>query len=126
MYENEPNSPIFMNQLMLNDLVRDLVLLAEKAELLIFLKQALKLLFIADEKMSWLCFCYDIFALMQSLGYEHIFDEWRLFIDPSKTSLKAGLLHNGNTKPSVPVAYAVNMKESYKSMKTLLEAIDYS
>ena len=63
---------------------------------------------------------------MPSLGCELISDEWRLFIDSNKTSLKAVLLHNGDTKPSVPVAYAVNMKESYESMKTLLEAIDYS
>ena len=54
---------------------------------------------------------------MQSLGYQHISDEWRLYIDASKSSLKAVLLHNGNTKPSVPLAYAVNMKESYESMK---------
>ena len=32
--ENEPNSPVFINQNMLNDLVRDLVLLKKKAELL--------------------------------------------------------------------------------------------
>ena len=63
---------------------------------------------------------------MQSLGYQHISVEWRLFIDASKSSLKAVLLHNGNTKPSVPLAYAVNMKESYESMKILLEAIKYS
>ena len=48
---------------------------------------------------------------MQSLGYEDISDKWRLFIDSSKTSLKTVLLHNGNTKPFVPVTYAVNMKE---------------
>ena len=63
---------------------------------------------------------------MQSLGYQHVSSEWRLFIDASKTSLKAVLLHNGNTKPSVGLAYAVNMKESYESIKTLLEAIEYS
>ena len=49
-----------------------------------------------------------------------------MFIDSSETSLKAGLLHNDNAKPSVPVAYAVNVKESYESIKILLEAIDYS
>ena len=34
MEENEPNSPILINQLMLYDLVRDLVLSKEKVELL--------------------------------------------------------------------------------------------
>ena len=55
---------------------------------------------------------------MQSLGYLYVSDEWRLFIDASKTSLESVSLHNGNTKPSVPLAHAVNMKESYESMKT--------
>ena len=63
---------------------------------------------------------------MESLGYQHVSDQWRLFIDASKTSLKAVFLYNGNTKPSLPLAYAVNMKESYESMKILLEAIEYS
>ena len=63
---------------------------------------------------------------MESLGYQHVSDQWRLFIDASKTSLKAVLLYNRNTKPSLPLAYAVNMKESYESMKILLEAIEYS
>ena len=49
-------------------------------------------------------------------------NEWRPFIDPSIINLKAVLLHNGNTKPSMPVAYAVNMKKSYEPIKTLLEA----
>ena len=63
---------------------------------------------------------------MQSLGYQHTSDEWRLFIDCIKTNLEAVLHHNGNTNPSVPVACAVNMKENYESMKTFLEAIEYS
>ena len=63
---------------------------------------------------------------MESLGYQHVSDQWRLFIDASKTSLEAVLLYNGNTKPSLPLAHAVNMKESYESMKILLEAIEYS
>jgi len=47
------------------------------------------------------CFCADI----------HVPEEWRLFIDSSKASLKAVLLYNGNKKPSVPVAHAVGLKE---------------
>ena len=142
MYENEPNSPIFINQLMLNDLVRDLVLLAEKVEFLgsqlkqwnllepgtniTFYRRRQDELALFFTNKNTLCFCYDIFSLMQSLGYKHISGEWRLFIDSSETSLKAGLLHNDDTKPSVSVAYAVNVKESYESIKILLEAIDYS
>ena len=35
------------------------------------------------------------------------------------------LLHNGNKFPSVPLAHAANMKESYESMKLLLGKIKY-
>ena len=61
---------------------------------------------------------------MQSLGYQHISDEWRLCIDCSKTILKAVSFYNCNTKLSVPVAYAIIMKESYKSIKALSEAFE--
>ena len=50
-------------------------------------------------------------------------DQWRLFIDLSKVSLKVVLLHNGNRFPSVPLAHAANMKESYESMKVLLDEL---
>jgi len=48
-----------------------------------------------------------------------------LFIDYSKVRLKVILLHNGNKFPSVPLAQAANMKESYESMKLLLGKIKY-
>ena len=48
------------------------------------------------------------------------------FPGTSKRSLKAVLLHNGNTKPSVPVAHSVHLKESYGSIEILLNAIKYS
>ncbi|GBM12053.1 hypothetical protein AVEN_245459-1 [Araneus ventricosus] len=44
----------------------------------------------------------------------------------SKLSLKAVLLNNGNELPSIPVAYVVYMKETYHSLKQLLEMINYS
>ncbi|CAG9789605.1 unnamed protein product [Diatraea saccharalis] len=37
-------------------------------------------------------------------------DQWRLFIDSSKISLKAVLLHNGNEFPSVPLAHGVHLE----------------
>jgi hypothetical protein len=40
---------------------------------------------------------------MEALGHQHNTSEWRLFIDPSKVSLKAVLLHNGNKYLSVPI-----------------------
>ena len=57
-----------------------------------------------------LVYCNNICAVMDVLDHEHKTTEWRLFIDSSKTSLKAVLLHNGNKFPSVPIAYATNMK----------------
>jgi hypothetical protein len=49
---------------------------------------------------------------MEVLGYEFNPDQWRLFNDSSKVSLKVVLLHNGNGFPSVALAHAANMKES--------------
>jgi hypothetical protein len=62
---------------------------------------------------------------MEVLGHQHNTPEWSLFIDTSEVSLKAVLLYNGNKYPSVPLAYAVNLKESYEYMKLLLEKIHY-
>ncbi|UYV63997.1 hypothetical protein LAZ67_2006283 [Cordylochernes scorpioides] len=39
--------------------------------------------------------------------------------------MKAVLLHNGNKFPSVPIANASNMKETYENMKLLLKKIEY-
>jgi len=68
-------------------------------------------------------FCNDVCSFMDVLGHECNPDQWRLFIDSSKVRLKVVLLHNGNKFPSVPLAHAANMKESYESMKLLLEKI---
>ena len=62
---------------------------------------------------------------MEVLGPKYNADQWRLFIDSSKMSLKVVLLHNGNKFPSVPVAHIISMKESYESMKLLLGRIKY-
>jgi len=48
-----------------------------------------------------LLYCNNICAVMDVLDHEHKTTEWRLFIDSSKTSLKAVLLHNGKKYPSV-------------------------
>ena len=59
---------------------------------------------------------------MQEFGYSHRPEEWRLFINSSKVSLKAVLLHNENMLPSIPVGYAAHMKETYENMKNLYSA----
>jgi len=70
-------------------------------------------------------FCNDVCSVMDVLGHEYNPDQWRLFIDLSKVSLKVVLLHNGNRFPSVRLAHAANMKESYESMKLLFGKIKY-
>ena len=69
--------------------------------------------------------CTDIDGLMQTLNNNHIPLDWRLFIDSSKLSLKAVLLHNGNTLPSISVGHSVHNKKSCENMKILMEAINY-
>jgi hypothetical protein len=63
--------------------------------------------------------CKNVDGLFKAL------DEYRLFTDSSKVSLKA-VLHNGNVLPSIPVAHAFGIKESDDSMKQLLQNIKYN
>jgi len=53
----------------------------------------------------------------------HCSDVWRLFIDSSKVSLNAVLLHNGNVLPTIPFAHTFGIQESDDSMKQLLQYI---
>ena len=73
-----------------------------------------------------LVFCYDVDGLMNALGIKYDQQEWRLFIDSSKLSLKAVLLQNGNKHPYIPVGHAVDMKETYENLKQLLNKLEYS
>ena len=63
-----------------------------------------------------LIYCTDVCDIMQEFGYSHRPEEWRLFIDSSKLSLKAVLLHNKNMLPSILVGYAAHVKENYKNI----------
>ena len=133
--------PHLMNESELNDLVRDLDLPKDKAELLAsrlkqwnLLQSGVKVCsfrtrqqFLAQffSMKGGLVYCTDIGGIMQEFGYSHIPEEWRLLIDSSKLSLKAVLLHNKNMLPSIPVGYAAHMKETYENMKNLLQCINY-
>ncbi|GBL89738.1 hypothetical protein AVEN_104676-1 [Araneus ventricosus] len=68
----------------------------------------------------------DIDGLLEELRIAHEPNEWRLFIDASKLSLKAVLLNNGNELSTIPLALAVSMKETYQNLKELSEMISYT
>lgn len=131
-----------ISQSELSDLIRDLHLSKQKAELLasrlqgwkyldsqtrvtIYRKrnEALRQFF---KKEGNVCFCDDINGLFDAMNTPYDQKEWRLFIDGSKYSLKAALLHNGNKKPSIPVLHAVQTKECYDTMRTILAKIKYN
>jgi len=135
------NEPHLLTQGDLNDIVRDLNLSKKQAELLSsrlkggnLLRQDTKVCFYRGRheeckdlfsQEDGVVFCNDICSVMEVLVSEFNPDQWRLFIDSSKVSLKVVLLHNGNKFPSVPLAHAANMKESYESMGLLLGKIKY-
>ena len=73
-----------------------------------------------------LVYCVDIQGLIDKLGTVYNSSDWRLFIDASKSSLKAVLLHNANQFASIPLAYSTCVKESYENMKLLLGKLQYS
>jgi len=111
--------PHLITQVELSDSVRDLYLSKQQAEILASrLKQCCLLdshtkvtLYRKRNKnlMKYftmdglLCSCTDINGLMCDLGVNYYVDDCRLFIDSSKTSLDAVLLHNLNYLSYVPV-----------------------
>ena len=135
------NKPILFSQDALNDLGRDLYLTKDKGELLAsrlkqrnLLRKGVKITLYRKRAQNLhvlftlkddLCFCNDIVGLFEQLEIPYDNTTWRLFLDASKESIKAVLLHNGNTLPSVPIAYSTTMKESYQNLKTILTSIQY-
>jgi hypothetical protein len=61
-----------------------------------------------------LVFCNDICCVTEAAGHHHSRAERRLFIDSFKFNLKVVLLNKGNKFPSVPLAHAANVEESYE------------
>lgn len=105
---------------MLNDMARDLGLLKNKTELLAsrlkewkltakgFLVTALRDRgdfaqydeYFRFDEVNKLVYCHDIDGLFKTMEYAHYPEQWRLFIDSSKESLK-GIFHNVFTVFSV-------------------------
>lgn len=135
--------PILFEQNSLDDLVRDLGLPKNLAELLAsrlaernMLAPEIKITKYRNReerfrkyfsKHESLVYCNDIEGLINEfIPGIYKSTNWRLFIDSSKTSLKAVLLHNGNKYAAVPLAHSTTLRESYKNLKFLLETIKYS
>lgn len=72
-----------------------------------------------------LAYCTDIRGLVLTMHHEYEPQDWRLFIDSSKSSLKAVLLHIANSKNSVPIALSSNTKETYLSLKKIIDLVEY-
>lgn len=72
-----------------------------------------------------LAYCTDIKGLVLTMHNEYNPEDWRLFIDSSKSSLKAVLLHITNAKNSVPIAISTNTKENYASLKKIIGLVKY-
>lgn len=142
-YEGASSSPQRFNQNELSDLIRDLSLSKEAAELLAsrlneknLLNPGTKITFYRKREQFLLpffnnednlVFCQDVKGLLLEMGLSQYFPEdWRLFIDSSKRSLKCVLLHNGNKYGSIPIAHSTKMKEEYENIAVVLDKIKYN
>jgi len=140
-YEENMSTSQQFSQEELNDLVRDLKLSKQASELLAsrlkekkclqvgakisaFRSREAKLLpyFIEDE---YIVYCNNIPGLVTEMGVEFRAEDWRLFIDSSRRSLKCVLLHNGNHYPSLPIAHSMKLREDYETIKMVLEKLRY-
>ena len=78
------------------------------------------------EELPDFVFYIDIPGLLLKLGVnEYKPEEWRLFIDSSKRSLKCVLLHNSNMYVPIPIGHSTTLKEKYDAIKTVLQHIKY-
>ena len=70
-------------------------------------------------------YCNNVEGLLKRLGvFEYNRNDWRLFIDSCKRSLKC-VLHNGNAFRSIPLRHSTILKEKYSEIKFVLEKISY-
>ena len=145
--QSSSKDPHFPNQNKLDNLTRDLGLTKAKAEILSSRLKEWNLLapscniskprkrhvtfanfyaMSSDSDHFPLCYYTNIQGLFQEIGVAYSASNWRLFIDSSKRSLKAVLMHNGNVYPSIPIAHSVQKKEDRESVKILQELIQYN
>ena len=125
----------------MNDLIRDLNLPKQSAEVLAsrlqekhLLKAGTSVLFYCNwekklrkyfQSDGQLVYCTDVEGLLAMGLSAYHSNDWRLFIDSSKRNLKCVLLHNGNQYGSIPIGHSVTLKKKYKNIKVVLERLKY-
>ena len=134
--------PQIFSQNELNDLARDLNLSKESSELLAsrlkeknLLQPGTFITYYRNRRAEFLpyftqekdiAFCNNVEGVLKKLGVtQYDANDWRLFIDSCKRSLKCVLLHNGNDFGSIPLGHFTTLKEKYSNMKLVLEKIGY-
>ena len=74
---------------------------------------------------SPLLHCVNVKGLIEKLDTAYNPLDWRLFIDSSKASLEAVLLHNGYLFASILLAHSIQMKETYENIEIMLTKLKY-
>ena len=74
---------------------------------------------------SPLVYCVDVKGLIEKLATPYNPLDWRLFIDSSKATLKAVLLHNENLFASIPPAHSTQMKKTYENIEVMVTKLKY-
>ena len=137
---SEPNR---LNQDDLSDLIHDLNLPKESAELLAsrlkernFLQAKTNATLYRNREANFLphfkqyeeiVVCNDVELLLMELSFVHYeANSWHLFIDSSKRSLKCVLLHNTDEYASIPIGLSTTLEEKYEPVKKVLECIKYN
>ena len=136
-------NPKPFSQGQLNDLVRDLNLSKESSERLAsrlgehgVLDSGTKITFYRNRDDLLLrfftmeddfVFCNNIPGFLAEMGLlKYNSDEWRLFIDSSKRSLKCVLLHKRNKFACVQIGHSVVVEEHCLNVKMVLNKLGYS
>ena len=125
----------------LNDLIRDLNLPKQLAEVLAsrlqekhLLKAGTSVSFYRNRKENLrkdfqsdgqLVYCTDVEGLLAMGLSAYRLNDWRHFIDSSKRTLKCVLLHNDNQYGFIPIGDSVTLKENYENIKVVLERLKY-
>ena len=140
--ESKKAAPQKFNQSELNDLVRDLNLSKQAAEILAsrlkekhvlhssakvsFYRKRDELFLPYFKEDKQLLYCDNVSGLLGELDIpSYNPEEWRLFLDSSKRSLKCVLLHNGNRYGAVPIGHSTVLKEQQDDIRTVMDLLKY-